>query len=168
MDWNTILSSVLEGVLSLMTLAVGVGLTSWLEAKKQKAQTDKKNAELASVLGKAEDAVNTAVGAVNQTIVSGTKGTDDWTGEKKAEAYETAAKTAMGVGKGGSGGQIEYSDEFQFLDDNRVYKIKLYGNGMPLDGNAFVVADITNLAPLTVTMNVGTVSGVVKTKEQTA
>jgi len=97
MDWNTILSSVLEGVLSLMTLAVGVGLTSWLEAKKQKAQTDKKNAELASVLGKAEDAVNTAVGAVNQTIVSGTKGTDDWTGEKKAEAYETAAKTAMDI-----------------------------------------------------------------------
>lgn len=54
----------------------------------------------------------------------------------------------MGVGKGGSGGQLEYSDEFQFLDDNRVYKIKIYGNGMPLDNNAFVVADISGLEPM--------------------
>jgi hypothetical protein len=62
--------------------------------------------------------------------------------------FGIASKYYMGVGKGGSGGQMEYSDEFQFLDDNRVYKIKLYGNGMPLDNNAFVLADINGLQPM--------------------
>ena len=62
--------------------------------------------------------------------------------------FGLASKYFMGVGKGGSGGQLEYSDEFQFLDDNRVYKIKVYGNGQPLDNNAFVVADISGLTPL--------------------
>ena len=62
--------------------------------------------------------------------------------------FGLASKYFMGVGKGGSGGQMEYSDEFQFLDDNRVYKIKMYGNGQPLDNNAFVVADISGLTPL--------------------
>ena len=73
----------------------------------------------------------------------------------------------MGVGQGGSGGQIEYSDEFKFLDDQRVYKTKLYGNGRPLDNNAFVVADITGMTSINLKVNVGTVDGVVKTKEQT-
>ena len=62
--------------------------------------------------------------------------------------FGLASKYFMGVGKGGSGGQLEYSDEFQFLDDNRVYKIKMYGNGMPLDNNAFVLADISGLQPM--------------------
>ena len=62
--------------------------------------------------------------------------------------FGLALKYYMGVGKGGSGGQLEYSDEFQFLDDNRVYKIKVYGNGMPLDNNAFVLADISGLQPM--------------------
>ena len=61
--------------------------------------------------------------------------------------FGLASKYFMGVGKGGSGGQMEYSDEFQFLDDNRVYKIKVYGNGQPLDNNAFVLADISGLQP---------------------
>ena len=62
--------------------------------------------------------------------------------------FGLASKYFMGVGKGGTGGQLEYSDEFQFLDDNRVYKIKVFGNGQPLDNNAFVVADISGLTPL--------------------
>ena len=62
--------------------------------------------------------------------------------------FGIALKYFMGVGKGGSGGQLEYSDEVQFLDDNRVYKIKVYGNGMPLDNNAFVLADISGLQPM--------------------
>jgi hypothetical protein len=81
--------------------------------------------------------------------------------------FGLASRYFMGVGKGGSGGQIEYSDEFRFLDDQRVYKIKLYGNGQPLDGNAFVIADISGLKELAIKVNVGTVDGVVKTKEQT-
>jgi len=97
MDWNTILTEVLKAAASLATLAVGIVLTTWLDAKKQKVQADKKSNELCNILGKAEDAVTTAVGAVNQTIVSGTKGTDAWTDAKKAEAYETAATTAMNI-----------------------------------------------------------------------
>lgn len=45
------------------------------------------------------------------------------------------------------GGKIEYSDEYQFLEDNRVYAIKLYANGMPLDNNAFQLLDISGLKP---------------------
>lgn len=47
-------------------------------------------------------------------------------------------------------GRVEYSDEYQFLEDNRVYLIKLYANGKPLDNNAFLVLDITNLKPATI------------------
>ena len=42
-------------------------------------------------------------------------------------------------------GKIEYSDDVQFLDDNRVYLAKLYGNGLPLDDNAFIYLDISEL-----------------------
>jgi hypothetical protein len=80
--------------------------------------------------------------------------------------FGLASRYFMGVGKGGSGGQIEFSDEFKFLDDQRVYKTKLYGNGRPLDNNAFVVTDISGLTPINLKVNVGTVEGVVKTKEQ--
>lgn len=45
-------------------------------------------------------------------------------------------------------GRIDYSDHYQFLEDNRVYLIKLYANGMPLDNNAFIELDITDLQPL--------------------
>lgn len=55
---------------------------------------------------------------------------------------------ALGVGKGGSSGAVETSDEFMFLDDKRVYKVKAYGDGQPLDNNAFVVKDISGLLPM--------------------
>lgn len=47
----------------------------------------------------------------------------------------------------GKGGKIAYSDEYKFLEDERTYKIKLTGNGRPLDDNAFVLCDITDLEP---------------------
>jgi HK97 family phage major capsid protein len=52
----------------------------------------------------------------------------------------------MGIGTSKEG-KIEYDDSFKFLDDERVYLIKLYGHGEPLDNNAFVVVDITDLKP---------------------
>ena len=52
----------------------------------------------------------------------------------------------MGVGTAKSG-KIEYSDDYKFLEDQRIYITKLYGNGMPKDNNAFVVADISGLKP---------------------
>ena len=44
-------------------------------------------------------------------------------------------------------GRIEYSDHYQFLEDNRVYLIKLYANGFPMDNNAFLHLDISGLRP---------------------
>lgn len=44
-------------------------------------------------------------------------------------------------------GRIEYSDEYHFLEDERVYLIKTYGNGMPADNNAFLVLDVSGLKP---------------------
>ena len=58
-----------------------------------------------------------------------------------------ASKYFMGIGSGTSGGSIEYSDEFRFLDDERVYLTKLYGNGRALDDNAFILLDISELTP---------------------
>lgn len=45
------------------------------------------------------------------------------------------------------GGRIEYSDEYRFLEDQRVYLIKLYGNGQATDENAFVLLDISGVTP---------------------
>ncbi len=46
-------------------------------------------------------------------------------------------------------GRIEYSDEYRFLEDERVYLIKTYANGMAADNNAFLVLDISDLRPAT-------------------
>lgn len=46
-------------------------------------------------------------------------------------------------------GRIEYDDSYRFLEDERVYLIKTYANGMPADNNAFIVLDITGLKPAT-------------------
>ena len=44
-------------------------------------------------------------------------------------------------------GKIEYSDHYQFVEDSRVYLIKLYANGFPMDNNAFQRLDISGLQP---------------------
>jgi HK97 family phage major capsid protein len=59
-----------------------------------------------------------------------------------------ASRYFFGLGSS-KGGRLEYSDEYKFLEDNRVYLIKLYGNGRARDENAFVLADISNLKPTT-------------------
>lgn len=58
-----------------------------------------------------------------------------------------AKKYFMGIGAGSSG-KIEYSDEYQFLEDNRVYITKMYGMGRPKDNNAFQYLDLTELKPM--------------------
>lgn len=45
------------------------------------------------------------------------------------------------------GGRIEFSDQYRFLEDERVYLIKTYANGMPMDNNAFILLDISGLEP---------------------
>lgn len=51
---------------------------------------------------------------------------------------------AVGTDKAG---RIEYSDHYQFLEDNRVYLIKAYANGRAKDDNAFLYLDISGLRP---------------------
>lgn len=68
----------------------------------------------------------------------------------------------MGVGTEKSG-KIEHSDEYKFLEDERVYLVKLYGHGEPLDNEAFVYADISGLQPAVPEV---AVTNIVKTKEQ--
>lgn len=46
-------------------------------------------------------------------------------------------------------GNIEYSDHYHFLEDERVYLIKGYANGFPMDNNSFLYLDISGLKPLT-------------------
>lgn len=65
-------------------------------------------------------------------------------------------------------GKIEYSDDYRFLEDERVYLIKLYANGMPKDNNSFLVLDISNLQPLSwkvTQLNVPAASTVAKLTE---
>ena len=45
-------------------------------------------------------------------------------------------------------GRIEYSDDYHFLEDERVYLIKLYANGFPMDNTSFFILDISELQPL--------------------
>lgn len=61
--------------------------------------------------------------------------------------YGMASKYFLGVGMARNG-RIEYSDEYRFLEDERVYLIKLYAYGFAKDNNAFMVLDITELQPV--------------------
>ena len=66
---------------------------------------------------------------------------------------------AAGTGKSG---KIEYSDEYRFLEDERVYLTKFYGHGQPKDNNSFVLLNVADLVP---TIQQVSVVGTVNTKE---
>ena len=50
-----------------------------------------------------------------------------------------------GLGVLGKSGVISYDDSVRFLDDERVYKSRLQGNGRPMDEYSFVYLDISSL-----------------------
>ncbi|GCD13201.1 phage major capsid protein [Clostridium tagluense] len=77
--------------------------------------------------------------------------------------FGLADKYFMGIGAGTKDGKIEYSDDFKFLEDQRVYLSKLIGNGRALDDNAFILADITLMTAAVLEVSV---TNIVKTKEQ--
>lgn len=57
------------------------------------------------------------------------------------------------LGMGGSkNGVIEYSDEYKFLEDQRVFKIKQYGAGRAFDNTSAIYLDISNLEPAYITV----------------
>ena len=60
-------------------------------------------------------------------------------------AYRYFAAIATGSSVAG---RIEYDDSYRFLEDERVYKIKLLANGFPMDNNAFLLLDISGMNPL--------------------
>lgn len=52
----------------------------------------------------------------------------------------------MGIG-GNKDGNIEKDDSAKFIEDARVYKIKMHGNGRPWDNTVAIVLDISALDP---------------------
>lgn len=57
------------------------------------------------------------------------------------------------LGMGGSkNGVIEYSDEYKFLEDQRVFKVKQYGAGRAFDNTSAVYLDISGLEPAYITV----------------
>lgn len=67
--------------------------------------------------------------------------------EEGTAVYGMAGKYFLGVGMA-KNGKIEYSDEYRFLEDERVYLIKMYAYGFAMDNNAFVVLNIEDLQPV--------------------
>lgn len=64
-----------------------------------------------------------------------------------------ASKYFYGIGIGtGKESKIDKSDQYRFLEDQTVYRIKLYGEGRAYDNNAFQKLDISNLKPLAPTV----------------
>lgn len=47
---------------------------------------------------------------------------------------------------GGQNGFVEFSDDYLFLEDKRVYKAKLFADGFAKDNKAFALLDVTGLA----------------------
>lgn len=70
---------------------------------------------------------------------------------------------------GGTSGIIEFDDSNQFLEDNRVYTTRVYGNGRPIDNTSFAYLDISEIdAPvLPVVVRAGTITTQVETLEPT-
>ncbi len=71
-----------------------------------------------------------------------------------------ANKAIIGLGRRyffglgtGKAGKIEFSDHYHFLEDERIYLTKLYGNGRPLDATSFKVLSIAGLVPTIPTIN---------------
>lgn len=57
----------------------------------------------------------------------------------------------MGMG-GSKNGVIEYSDEYKFLEDQRVFKVKQYGAGRAFDNTSALFLDIAKLEPAYITV----------------
>lgn len=62
-----------------------------------------------------------------------------------------AGEYFMGMG-GSKNGVIEYSDEYKFLEDQRVFKIKQYGAGRATDNTCALYLDISKLEPAYITV----------------
>lgn len=57
----------------------------------------------------------------------------------------------MGIGTS-KDGTLEYSDEYKFLEDKRVFKIKMHAMGKAFDNTVAIVLDISELDPAYITV----------------
>ena len=110
-----------------------------------------------------QNAIVPGVGVVD--LISNTYPTKVVTSVKMPQNKAVAgiAKNYFCAINGGTSGIIEYSDEYQFLEDNRVYTTRVYGQGMPVDNTSFTYLDIENVEAPALPVKV---KGTVKTKEQ--
>lgn len=81
----------------------------------------------------------------------------------EGKAIVGIAKNYFAAINGGQSGIIEYSDEYQFLEDNRVYTTRVYGYGRAIDNTSFAYLDISAADAPALPVKV---KGTVKTKEQ--
>lgn len=63
----------------------------------------------------------------------------------------------LGAG-GGKNGVIEYSDEYKFLEDQRVFKVKQYATGRAFDNTSAIYLDISGLEEAYITVKETTVT----------
>lgn len=81
----------------------------------------------------------------------------------EGEAVVGIAKNYFAAINGGTSGIVEFDDSAQFLEDNRVYTTRVYGNGLPVDNNSFAKLDITGVEAPALSVKV---KGTVTTKAQ--
>lgn len=70
--------------------------------------------------------------------------------EKGKAILGLPGKYYMGLG---SERKIEKSDEYKFIEDERVYLGKLYGNGFPKDNTSYELLDISNMKSVSLANN---------------
>ena len=75
-----------------------------------------------------------------------------WPTKVVESAYVTQGKAVVGIAEnyfaainGGQSGIVEYSDDYQFLDDVRTYTVRVYGQGRPIDNTSFAYLDISDV-----------------------
>ncbi|GFI51132.1 hypothetical protein IMSAGC020_02342 [Lachnospiraceae bacterium] len=86
----------------------------------------------------------------------------------EGKAAAGIAQNYFAAFNGGTSGIIEYDDSNQFLEDNRVYTTRVYGNGRPIDNTSFAYLDISGIeAPvIPVVVRAGTITTTVGTSEE--
>ncbi len=67
--------------------------------------------------------------------------------KQRGKAVFGSAKRYLALAGTSKNGKIEYSDDYRFLEDERVYIGKAFANGTPVDNNSFLVLDISDLRP---------------------
>lgn len=63
----------------------------------------------------------------------------------EGKAVVGIAKNYFAAINGSNSGIIEFDDSAQFIQDNRVYTTRMYGNGRPVDNTSFVYLNISGV-----------------------